>query len=363
MTKTKTTVAADLLSADSSDHLADGADLLPPTGLIGLTLEKIRGAFKACDDFFFGPASGAVFALFRVAIGWVTFYWLVSLWPDLNWFFGDNTVDPLPYYGSTNWGFFRWIDAEAWFGPLWILAIVASIGVMTGKFVRISGIYLAAAVMSIINENNVIWNAGDVLIRIHVVVFAVACIVLPLSALQAPLFGRKDEDGVRYWPSVPAWALRLAQLQLTVIYANTVIEKLPGEPWRDGTAGAMALKLETMDRLWMPEFVTENLLIVNLMTWGALGLEIALPVILWKLSTRKFAIAAGVFMHFFFDLGLYIGAFSWAMYICYIAFFPQSWAERPLGAVGDQIDRLTSRFSQSEKPTNSTAKKLVTSSS
>ncbi len=323
------------------------------TSLVSTIWAKVVSPAKAWNRFFFADSSGAVFALFRVYLGWLVFYWLVSLWPDLNWFFGDNSVDPIPWYGSTNWGIFRWVDSETWFGPVWIVAMVASIGLMTGRMVRLSGIYLGIAVMSIINENNIIWNAGDGLIRILCMIFAISCFVMPVTALHTPLFGNRTTDGGRSWPTVPAWTMRLVQLQLTVIYANTVIEKIPGAPWREGLASAMALKLDTMDRVWVPEFVTENLIIVNLFTWATLGLEIALPVILWNLRTRKVAIVAGLAMHFLFDLGLFVGAFSWAMYACYIAFFPPAWAEGLISWVGDRIDRA--RFGSHEEPDTHTA--------
>lgn len=307
------------------------------------SLRIAAGFFKLLlrrwTDFWFMPTSGSTVATYRTALGLLNLYWILTLLQDLDWFFGDRAVDTVANYKGARWGLFQWLDAETWAGPLCLVAIFASIGLIAGKFVRISGVILAVATLSLFRSNGIIWNAGDGLLRIINVLFGSSCLLLNKAQLNTALFGSNGEGQRRIWPTVTSFPLRLVQVQLTVIYLNAIIEKIPGQPWREGTAAAMALKLETMQRFWAPEFLTENLLVANLLTWSTLGLEFALPFLLWTKRTRNFAIVAGILMHAAFDYGLFIGIFSYAMFVCYTSFFPSDRTEQALTWLADRAGK------------------------
>lgn len=326
---------------------AESARLASPELSLRAVGEHFGGrVWSRWSDFWFGDTSGAVVAAYRVALGLLNLYWLLTLLQDLDWFFGENSMDTAPRYIGPIWGLFRYISAETWVGPICLAGFLACIGLITGRFVRLSAVVFAVIGISLFRDNGIIWNAGDGLLRILNMLFGISALLLPAHALNAPLFGKKDPvTRERSWPKVPSWVLRLTQIQLTVIYVAAILEKIPGEPWRGGVAAGMALKLETMERFWVPEFVTENLVVVNLITWVTLGLELALPFLLWNKRTRNLAIVAGLAMHAAFDYGLFIGVFSYVMYVCYVAFFPADKTEQALGWLGDRLDdRVGERF-------------------
>jgi len=338
------TVADSIITAESTEPrneapLEEQADVgaTPTIDLLG-ALFAVQ--WKRLTGFLFPQISGATVAAFRTVLGLINLVWLATLLPDLEWFYGFRAVNPPLPFERGRWNVFLLVDSEVWVGPAVALGILAALGLITGRAVRLSALVLAVLTTSLIRENSLIWNAGDGLLRIVTVLFALGCLVTPKAALTTRLFGTLDETGRRVWPQVPGFALRLAQLQLTAIYLSAVVEKLPGERWQDGTAAAMALKLETMERFWTPDFLTESLLVANALTWSTLFLELALPFWLWTKRTRMFAIIAGVSMHAAFDYGLHIGVFSYAIFACYIAFLPDEWSEGALRWIADRLPGL-----------------------
>lgn len=293
-------------------------------------------AFDDWSTFWFGATSGAVFVTIRTGLGLIGLLWFASLVPDLNLLFGEQSVAPVPAYGSWEIGIFRWISAETWMGPTVGVGVVASLGLILGRLVRVSAAVAAVGMQSITLEAPIYWNSGDELFRIMIILFAVSAILIGRSS-EMPLFGIRSAVGGRQWSDVPQTLLRLFQIQLTVIYVTTFIAKIVGEPWRGGTAAAMALKLHELERFWVPSVFTESLVLANLMTWGTLALEISIPFLIWTKRTRNFAVVAGIFLHLTMEYALEVGVFSYAMWVLYVAFMKPSWVEKKLGRVADFV--------------------------
>lgn len=121
----------------------------------------------------------------------------------------------------------------------------------------------------------------------------------------------------------PGWPLRLVQLQLAVMYLATAIWKTQGADWHHGTALYWALS----DPRWQ-RFPTEWLVgtgtgqaALQLATWGTLGLEYALPVLLFWPRTRRLALALGVALHLGIQALMVVGLFTPAVLVGYLAFW------------------------------------------
>ena len=119
---------------------------------------------------------------------------------------------------------------------------------------------------------------------------------------------------------MPIWGLRLFQFQLTAIYVATVFKKWPGDTWQDGEAALWALQLVRLERFPVPDLIASSATAGKAMTWGALGLEILLPVLLWVPRTRRWGIVLGVGMHWSFAYAMRLGVFSVVMTVNYISF-------------------------------------------
>ena len=132
------------------------------------------------------------------------------------------------------------------------------------------------------------------------------------------------------FPRRAPWALRLAQIQLSVIYISTVWEKAAGAGWRDGTAVSYAVRIGEVSRLPVPSFVTDSPLLTELATYGTLAAELAIGVLVWNRAARPWVLALGVLLHLSIELTLAVGFFSLTIVTLYLAFLPPERAEQVL---------------------------------
>lgn len=126
--------------------------------------------------------------------------------------------------------------------------------------------------------------------------------------------------------AVPRYSLRLLQWQLIVLYVVTVWLKAPDSYWRNGEFMAffmMSLFSRARDPVWAELGRTSALL-----TWSAITIEAAVPVLLCT-RFRRLAIALGVALHGGIALASRIEMFSFAMLPLYASF-----------VTGDDVDAL-----------------------
>lgn len=270
--------------------------------------------------FWFTPRSAVALTVLRVMIGGTVLAYALSLAPDLTTFFSDGGLLPDPNYRDGRYGVFQWWDGDVALWTMYAVLVASAVAVVAGRGVRLAGPAMWFAVISFHQDNPSLLNGGDDLVRIWTAYFAVFALLTPSRFLSVPLFGRREADGVRRWPEAPSWFLRVAQIQLTVIYPATVIAKLPGDTWTDGTAALYALGLEDFERFWIPEFMRTSILAGTTMTWATIAIELALPFLLWTRRTRWIGIIAGVGLHLGFDYTMRVGFFFWALAVGYAAF-------------------------------------------
>ena len=118
---------------------------------------------------------------------------------------------------------------------------------------------------------------------------------------------KKDRD----WAP---WALRLMQIQISVVYLCTVWQKLKGETWFDGTAVYYATRFESMKNLPVP-YILDNLAILKMLTWGTLIIEVALGIFVWIKEFRIPIIILGILFHLGIEYTMCIPFFEWVMII------------------------------------------------
>lgn len=320
---------------DAAVAIAAGAPAEPP-GLVGRFLDGFAARWLS---FWFTPASMSVFTAMRVCIGAFSFAWALSMAPDLATFYFDDGLLPEPGYADHRLALFQWFGSDAAVVVVFVALVVASALVAVGWWVRLSAPVLWLAMMTMQLGAPSTLNAGDLMLRIWTAYLALFAVVTPNRFLSVPLRGELGPDGRRHWPVGPVWFVRLAQIQLTVVYPATVIAKLDGDTWREGTAALYALGLVDFERFWVPASVRENLILGNLMTWYTIGIELALAFLLWTRRTRWFAIIAGLSLHLGFDYTMRLGFFLPAMAIGYLAFV------RP-----EELERVLRRLSRRAEP-------------
>lgn len=280
--------------------------------------DAARTAWRGWDRFFFEqvPASNA--AVLRIAYGLVLTGWTVSLLPDAVAFFSDRGVLATHPQRDWRWSLLDVFPSDAAVVTLTVVLLLAAVCLTLGVLPRIATGVALVILISLLYRNFWVTNSGDLLLRN----LAFLLLFVPTgAALTLPQFLR---DRGRAWefPEHPIWPLRLIQIQISLGYLFSGWEKLRGETWTDGTAISYALRIDDIVRFQAPGLLTDNVLLVNVLTYGTLALEVALAILVWNRTLRPWLLAGGVLMHLGIDVFLEVGFFSYLMIVSYIAFIP-----------------------------------------
>jgi hypothetical protein len=258
-----------------------------------------------------------------MAFGAVTIGWTISLLPDLYALFGPHGVVPqqpeIPYL----WGVFAvWTSDQALLIG-WILLLLSSLALMVGWHSRLAALAAFILIVSFEHRNVWVFNAGDTAIRIEALFLAISPCGTALSLDQRHATGE-------FWSAQerPQWAVRLMQVQLSLIYLAAAQAKLNGNAWPQGTAVSYSLRLPDMLLLPTPHWFTTSALLMNAVTWGALTVELAVGILVWNRRLRPWVLAAGVVMHTMVMVTIAVGFFSPAVLVLYLAFVPPAMVER-----------------------------------
>ena len=283
--------------------------------------------------FWFQPQQTSTLGLFRIAYGVVVTLWTLSLLPNLFAFFGDDGILPQhPKDGVGAWGVLELSNST----PLLIMVFVAllsgAVALTVGFHSRIAAVVVWLGVLSFSHRNPLVGNSGDELIG-NVALF----LMLAPSGTSLSLDRLRSVGRERFWefPARAPWALRLVQVQLSVVYLSAVWDKVQGEMWRNGTAVSYALRIADVGRMPTPGFITHSVVISELMTYGTLALELSLGILVWNRVARPWVLTLGILLHLSIDLSVLVGFFSFIMIVCYLSFVPDQTAGRRVIQVRD----------------------------
>lgn len=287
-------------------------------------MNRLDRAAAAFERFLFAPQPVSTVALVRIAYGVLLVSWTTSLAADLDAFFTPGGVMPAAPDGALRWGLLELVDSSAAVYVAWALLLASAVALLVGWHSRIAAAIAFVLLTSFEQRNPFVFNAGDALIRI----IAFYLVLAPAGAALS-FSRRRAEPGAPVFPERAPWALRLVQLQLSVIYLASVIEKLRGHTWRDGSALAYALQLDDYQR-FSPDWLTASPVVGALATWGTLIVELSVGVLVWNRRLRPYVLVAGAALHVAIALTIRVGYFSAAMLVLYVAFVPPEMAARLL---------------------------------
>jgi hypothetical protein len=293
-----------------------------------------RLAFAAWLRFWFEPQSTATLALFRIAFGLLVTAWTITLAPNLFAFFGPDGIDPgQPERAVGEWGLLAETANPTALVGVFLATLAGAVALTIGWHARIAALVVFIGIVSIDQRNALISNSGDGLLRN----LAFYCMLAPSGAALSMDRLRTARGSVWQFPARAPWALRLIQIQLSVAYLSAVWHKVQGETWRDGTAVSYALRMEDVHRLPTPEFLTQSTLVTEVLTFGTLGLELALGILVWNRVLRPWVMAMGIAMHLMIEYGIMVGFFGLAMLVTYLAFLSPATASRLILDVRDRV--------------------------
>ncbi|WP_408098831.1 HTTM domain-containing protein [Peredibacter sp. HCB2-198] len=258
----------------------------------------LRRALRSYDKFFFTEKPTEGIALFRIIwIGLIFIQYLFDV-QNIHDFYGPHALisfstvkDQFPFMHANLFHLFN-PSYEVTYA-LFIVYGLSLVTSMMGLFTRTS-LVVALLCMTSFHQRT-IWylSSAEVLMRTItlLLIFSPCGHTLSLDSILGKYFPRFKQK--RDWP---VWALRLIQIQLSVVYLWTVWHKLKGETWLDGTAVYYATRVESLGNFSLP-FIFNSVLSLKLMTWGTLLIEFALGTLIWHRKLRKPLIIIGLFFH------------------------------------------------------------------
>jgi hypothetical protein len=287
----------------------------------------IDRAVRDWRTFWFEPTSSATLGAVRIAFAAVVVVWTLSLLPDLTALFGDEGVAAGRSSDPYAWGLF---DVDG-IDPLlvWSMLLAGSLALLAGWHSRLAALVVVIGLLSFDRANPYALNTGDGLLRLEAVYLTLA----PCGAAFS--LDRRRTAGSFWSAQVRApWVLRLLQVQLSVIYLSSVLNKLSGFTWREGTAVSYALRQTDIGTVTLPDWLTTQPLLMNAATWGVLAAELAIGVLVWNRRARPWVLAIGLVLHLLIGAVFAVAFFSAAMLVLYVAFVPPATVERLASAAG-----------------------------
>ena len=177
------------------------------------------------DRFWFVPQSTAPVELFRIVFGIVATAWMFSLIPILEPFFGPDGAIPVPELTPGAWTLLILVHGTPLIWALWLAGVLGAVALTVGLQTRLAALVVFVVMVSVNRWAPIALNAGDGLLRI------LSLYAAPHARRVGGLRGSVARAIARACgPSRDRapWALRLAQIQLSVIYLTTVWEKAGG---------------------------------------------------------------------------------------------------------------------------------------
>lgn len=289
----------------------------------------------AWERFWFEPESTATLAVLRIVFGVLTFGWTLSLAGDLDAFFGQGGLVSQGPGGGGTWGVLAVFPSNLAVQLLFAVLLVASMALIVGYQTRIAALLVFVAILSLERRDPWVFNTGDGLIRL------IAFYLMLAPAGVALSVDRWSVARDRFWefPRRAPWALRLMQVQLSILYLSGLWIKLQGTTWNDGTAVSYAMRISDLTRLPLPSFLIHSALLSNVMTYGTLLIEFSVPILVWNRRLRPWVMLAGVSLHLGIEYSIRVGFFSLAMLTLYLSFLDPGWAEHRLLALREWLDR------------------------
>lgn len=229
---------------------------------------------KSLKHFFFGETKPEVIGFFRLALGCYLFVSFLLFIPTVLRFYGSGA--PIPLFILLT--------------LLFLLAFAA------GFLTKWSTLLSYLAFLSWRNGAVFIWNGGDDVQTTLLFLMTIAGFAgHPAAAysLDAVLLRRR---GKKPRPMVPAWSLRLLQIQFCLIYFFNALQKWMQPMWRDGEAVHYAFQ----DLSWSNvdlSFLSHSPVLIALFSYGVLLFLTLFPAFIWYEPTRKLAISLSASFH------------------------------------------------------------------
>jgi uncharacterized membrane protein YphA (DoxX/SURF4 family) len=283
---------------------------------------SLREIAQHWNHFFFSPEPVYTAAFFRIIFGFILLFDAFYVLSNAREYLGPQGL--LNYrrfyerYHKRAFSLFLYLPPTMRSVYLVLgLHIVFVVLLIVGLFTQVVAVLTFFTLCSIVKRNASLCNGGDNLARI-LCFFLIFTSSGGVWSLDQHFFFNSPTSGGQHLYHSP-WALRLMQLQVSVVYIRTVYWKLKGDTYRNGTALYYIMGNYAYRRFLIPALFIKKPL-VQIFTWGALLTEFSLGAGLWINEIRYPLIVTGYLFHLVIEYMLNVHLFGWYMMAALLVF-------------------------------------------
>lgn len=294
--------------------------------------------------FWHEPVRAERLALVRVAFA---FFLLLDLllqyWPHFEMFYGPEGVAPVGLHDEWLLSVWRWTillfntDHLPTVAVLFWLRVACTAALLVGFYTRLMNVLVWFLTYCFINRNPTLRNGADDVLMVGLFLLMLAPSGRAFSIDQWLRRRRLPPEQQSEAVYIPAWPVRLIQIQVCMIYLTTGLAKLirvawDGDgwfagTWWEGSSLHYVLCDTTMSRwsfaqLPLPFWVTAGL------TYAAVWWETLFPLFMFWRWSRILALWFGVLFHLGIFLTIEIGWFSFYTVSLYGVWVPGEFWDR-----------------------------------
>ena len=269
------------------------------------------------------PVDARRYAWTRLAFAAVIVCQMVFLWPYREGLFGNGGLFPEEVVRAYNPGFHlpsaMMVNVSWWPGFLIAAGFVAALLLFWGKWARASLVVVFLVLLACIQRAPLATTGWDFILTN----FSFILIFSPLAAEWTPALLWRSRQTARLGRlesgMLPRYGLVLLQIQMAIIYWQTVLTRMGDKFWGNGEFLSYFF-LSHHSRFAGP-WVHEWEWVLCIATFLTSFVEIAIPILLWIKATRRIGIAVGVVFYLgIAAVSVNIGLFSIAILMTYVSF-------------------------------------------
>lgn len=313
---------------------------------------KLRTIVNSVNDFFFKPQPVHSVVFLRIAFGIIVLFQWMSIWENLELFWAPNGLVSLntaiKYNSVWRFNVFEFLpNVPETSVLLALLLFLGAVGMTLGFFTKSSIALTFFILISFHNRNIFILNSGDIVVRnlLFLLLFTPCADVLSLDYW---ILRKRGIAPIRPEEKKP-WALRLIQFQFCIIYVATVMFKMKGSMWADGTAVYIATRLDEFVRT--PLEILNSLAAIKFLTWSTLAIELSLGTLVWVKELRYWILLLGVALHLGIEMTMVIPLFEWVMMAFMLSMVDSRDLEKMVGLIKSYSIKNISRTKVSKLET------------
>jgi len=270
---------------------------------------------------------------------------LLQYWPHFAVFYGPEGVAPAGVHDQwllDNWRwtilFFNTDDLTIVAVAFW-LRVAVTIAFLLGWHTRVMNVLLWFLTLCFVNRNPALRNGAEDVLMAGLFLLMLGPSGRAFSLDRRRWLKKQGPAAALVPPAIPAWPVRLVQIQVCIIYLTTGLAKLfrnfDGDDWStwfsgtwwEGTSLHYVMNDTTMSR-WSYAQLPLPLWMTAPLTYASVWWETLFPALVLCRWTRKWALWFGVLFH----LGIYctieVGWFSFYTLSLYGVWIPGEFWDR-----------------------------------